>query len=71
MYCSPRASGPSVISTLPLVGFAVTALSRSSSTPPAHTYSPAASISATTALASGPRSRNHSSGWLPTHCWLK
>ena len=46
---------------VPLVASALNAVSVSSSRPPANTYTPAAFISSTTALASGPRPRNHSS----------
>jgi hypothetical protein len=56
---------------VPLVASALKARSVSSSSPPANTYTPAAFISPTTAMASGPRPRNHSSLWSPTHCWLK
>ena len=30
-----------------------------------------ATVTLSTAIASGPRPRNHSSVWSPTHCWLK
>ena len=64
-------NGPAVNVTVPLVASALKAVSGSSSNPPANTYTPAAFICSTTALASGPRLLNHSSVWSPTHCWLK
>ena len=62
--------GPSVMTTVPLVASALKG-SAPSSSPPAKTSTPAACISAMTAMEGRTRLWNHSGVWSPTHCWLK